>query len=252
MSLMGWSSPAMAADTWEPLFAVAELAGQPWPARAHAAVLALKAETADGATDQASDRVRLLADVHTAFADLTVIPTTLLLQRLRGDPEAPWREYGPTGLTARRLGALLAEYGICSRNIRFTEGQAKGYQRNDFTDSWNRYTPHLLAPDPESASSVPSVPPPFQQARSGRQTGLPYTGCVMTRPTPDRRDIAVQLSALVADVVAVLTVPASVASAPSVSRVRTLCSACREVIPVPSRRAAAGLALAFPGPRVLH
>jgi len=147
-----------AADTWEPLFAVADLAGPPWPARAHAAVLALEAETAAAATDNASDRIRLLADVHAAFRDLTAIPTTLLLQRLRADQEAPWGEYGPAGLTARRLGALLADYGIRSRNVRFTEGQAKGYQRADFTDTWTRYTPHLVAPTPDQGVVRPIRP----------------------------------------------------------------------------------------------
>lgn len=130
-----------AADTWEPLFAVADLAAGPWPDRARVAVLALQAETED--SDQGSERIRLLADVHTAFTDLPAISTTLLLQRLCADPEAPWRDHGHTGLTARRLGILLAEYGIRSTTIRFTEGQAKGFQRVDFLDTWNRYTPHL-------------------------------------------------------------------------------------------------------------
>lgn len=146
-----------AADTWEPLFAVAELAGGYWPDRTRDAVLALEAETAESAIDQASDRVRLLTDVHTAFADLTAIPTNLLLRRLREDPEAPWGEYGPTGLTARKLGVLLTEYGIRSATIRFTEGQAKGYQRADFLDPWSRYTPHLLdtAPDRDEGGTRP-------------------------------------------------------------------------------------------------
>ncbi len=130
-----------AADTWEPLFAVADLAGEPWPDRARVAVLALQAETED--SDQGSERIRLLADIHTAFTDLPAIPTTLLLQRLCSDPEAPWRDHGHTGLTARRLGILLAEYGIRSANVRFTEGQAKGFLRSDFLDAWSRYTPHL-------------------------------------------------------------------------------------------------------------
>lgn len=130
-----------AADTWEPLFAVADLAAGAWPDRARVAVLALQAETED--SDQGSERIRLLADIHTAFTDLPAIPTTLLLQRLCSDPEAPWRDHGHTGLTARRLGILLAEYGIRSTTIRFTEGQAKGFQRVDFLDAWSRYTPHL-------------------------------------------------------------------------------------------------------------
>lgn len=39
-----------------------------------------------------------------------------------------------------KLGVLLREYGIRSTTIRFPGlGQAKGYQRADFTDAWTRY-----------------------------------------------------------------------------------------------------------------
>lgn len=175
-----------AADTWEPLFAVAEHAGGHWPARAHDAVLALQAEADEAATDQASDRVRLLLDAHKAFADATAIPTALLLRRLREDTEAPWGEYGPAGLTARRLGVLLAEYGIRSATIRFTEGQAKGYHRADFLDPWSRYTPHLLdpAPDDDTRGTRPIRTNLESPGHSGTD-GNPGTG----RPVPANQPV---------------------------------------------------------------
>jgi Protein of unknown function (DUF3631) len=42
-----------------------------------------------------------------------------------------------------KLGDLLREHDIRSRNIRFPQplGQAKGYTRADFTDAWSRYLP---------------------------------------------------------------------------------------------------------------
>ncbi|MHA6628361.1 DUF3631 domain-containing protein [Pseudonocardia sichuanensis] len=131
-----------AADTWEPLVAVADLAGGPWPARARAAVVALVDEATE--KSETSDRIRLLLDIRTAFADLDAIPTALLLQRLKADPEAPWVDYGHNGLTPKKLGDLLREYDITSHNVRFPEsGQAKGYVRGDFTDAWQRYCPGL-------------------------------------------------------------------------------------------------------------
>lgn len=146
------ATPAMpledrAADTWEPLITVADHAGQHWPDRARAAALTMTADATD--TAEQSDRLRLLADCRTAFGDDLALPTTELLQRLRADLESPWREHGPgpNGLTAMRLGALLREYGIRSATIRFHTGQAKGYQRTDFTDAWTRYCPAL---DPSS------------------------------------------------------------------------------------------------------
>lgn len=138
-----------AADTWEPLVAVADHAGAHWPDRSRAAVLVLTTEAND--SGEVSARIRLLTDCRSAFGDHDAIPTSVLLERLKSDPEAPWADYGPAGLTAMKLGVLLREYGIRSATIRFpTLGQAKGYQRADFTDAWNRY-----CPDPESETGPP-------------------------------------------------------------------------------------------------
>ncbi len=144
-----------AVDTWEPLVAVADLAGNHWPARARQATLALTAAHGDAAA--ASQKTRLLADCRTAIADVDAIPTTQLLERLKDDDEAPWASYGPNGLTPAKLGSLLREYDIRSANIRFPDGrQAKGYQRADFLDAWSRYCP----PDTPGgmAASQPSQP----------------------------------------------------------------------------------------------
>ncbi|GLZ05272.1 hypothetical protein Acsp03_27380 [Actinomadura sp. NBRC 104412] len=142
-----------AADTWEPLVAVADLAGGRWPERARAAVLALTAEADDNG--QPSPRLRLLADCRAAFGADNALPTSVLLERLKADPEAPWADYGPNGLTAMRLGALLREYDIRSANIRFPGGgQAKGYQRADFLDAWARYCP---ADDPADDNAAPAT-----------------------------------------------------------------------------------------------
>ncbi|WP_433302272.1 DUF3631 domain-containing protein [Actinoplanes sp. CA-030573] len=150
-----------AADTWEPLIAVADLAGGDWPDRGRHAAETLTAERDHNTV--ASDRIRLLTDCRAAFGQAEAIPTVALLDRLKSDPEAPWAEYGGTGLTAMRLGALLREYDIGSGNIRFstdaarayglTSTQAKGYQRADFLDAWQRY-----CTEPEGEPSQPSQP----------------------------------------------------------------------------------------------
>ncbi|MGI9001440.1 MAG: DUF3631 domain-containing protein [Pseudonocardia sp.] len=146
------AEPAMpvedrAADTWEPLIAVADHAGGLWPDTARTALLTLTAEATDAETG--SHRIRLLADCHTAFDDQEALPTSVLLQRLKADPEAPWCDYGRDGLTAMKLAELLHDYDIGSHNIRFPVlGQAKGYYRAEFLDAWARYCPRLLTPDP--------------------------------------------------------------------------------------------------------
>ncbi|GAA3158520.1 DUF3631 domain-containing protein [Planomonospora alba] len=170
------AEPAMpvedrAADTWEPLVAVADHAGGHWPDRARAAVLALTAEADDNG--ETSTRVRLLADCRTAFGPDTALPTAVLLERLKADPEAPWASYGPAGLTAMKLGAILREYEIRSANIRFPDGtQAKGYQRADFLDAWARYCPTVEPPPegdvlPFARGSRPNRPSVISAGQSG-------------------------------------------------------------------------------------
>lgn len=148
------AEPAMpvedrAADTWEPLVIVADYAGDDWPERARAAAVALTAEADDNG--QTSARVRLLAACRTAFGTDTALPTAVLLERLKADPEGEWNEHGPAGLTAMKLGTMLREYDIRSTTIRFPPpvGQAKGYQRADFLDGWARYCP-TAEPVPEA------------------------------------------------------------------------------------------------------
>lgn len=162
-----------AADTWEPLIVIADHAGGTWPDRARAAALALTAEADDDG--HMSTRLRLLTDCRTAFGNDNALPTAVLLERLKADPEAPWADLGPTGLTAMKLGAMLREYGIRSTTARFPQptGQAKGYLRADFTDAWARYcgddkptTGAEILPLPsESRTSRTSIISPAQGQR---------------------------------------------------------------------------------------
>jgi len=173
LALLERAEPAMpvedrAADTWEPLVSVADHAGGHWPVRARAAVVTLTAEAED--SGQTSNRVRLLTDCQTAFSTEPALPTVVLLDRLKSEPDAPWADYGPAGLTPAKLGALLREFDIRPSNIRFPDGlQAKGYKRADFTDAWTRYCPALIVP---AARSVPAVPARGREGRPGRLDSL--------------------------------------------------------------------------------
>ncbi|MFD0924052.1 DUF3631 domain-containing protein [Saccharopolyspora rosea] len=155
IAMLEAAEPAMpvedrAADTWEPLIIVADHAGGDWPDRARQAAVDLLAEAAGN--NQGSIRTRLLVDCRTAFGDQPAISTTELLRKLNADPEAPWPNYGKTGLNASKLSKLLTEFDIKSANVRFPDGtQAKGYRASDFLDAWTRY-----CPTEEGDSSQPS------------------------------------------------------------------------------------------------
>ncbi|WP_414720678.1 DUF3631 domain-containing protein [Streptomyces sp.] len=144
-----------AADTWEPLVIVADLADGPWPVLAREACQFMVAAELQAEEDSPGG-ARILADVRRIFfarREPDSLTTTDLLAELRSDPEAPWGEWGRAGLTARDLGSLLREYGVASGNVRIADGtQRKGYTRSKFLDPWRRYCP---AVHPTGASPAP-------------------------------------------------------------------------------------------------
>ncbi|MFD4256441.1 DUF3631 domain-containing protein [Streptomyces sp. NPDC058534] len=133
-----------AADTWEPLVVVADLAGGDWPVLARSACRSMTDYEA-GQDQEGGLRTRLLLDIRSAFTavgDPALLSTRHLLEALNADKEAPWAEYTDKGLTPRGLQLLLKPYGINATNRRFPGGtQARGYARTQFLDTWARYCP---------------------------------------------------------------------------------------------------------------
>ncbi len=183
--LDGWLRPAIeilelaepvmpvddrAADTWEPLIAVADHAAGPWPDRARHALVTLIADAAADETPSVS--VQLLTDIRAAYGTTTTaLFTKQLLALLHADPEAPWADMGATGLSARRLADLLREHGIRSHNVRIGSDQNKGFERADFTDAWRRYCPPL--DDPPTAPDDQPTPSLGRIETSRRPTDTP-------------------------------------------------------------------------------
>ena len=176
-----------AADTWEPLIAVADLAGGNWPERARSAALALNASREGDA--EYSDRLRLLIDCRTVFGDLEAVPSTVLLDRLKKLPESPWAEFNGTGLTAMKLGVLLREYEIGSENIRFAPptGRVKGFHRAAFTDAWMRYCPPT---DPDEVTEPYKPYQPYQDDVSAGQAPVRLVHPVRPEPYHDQTGTA--------------------------------------------------------------
>ena len=129
-------------DVWEPLLAIADLAGGEWPQRARAAAVALCARST---SEDESIGVRLLSDLHDVFE----------LQGLRSDlgPQTCSPRWSPTRkrpgtsgkqgkpLSARSLAGLLRRHHIRSRTIRIGDETAKGFLAEQFEEAWKRYLP---------------------------------------------------------------------------------------------------------------
>jgi hypothetical protein len=133
-----------AADNWEPLLAIADLAGGDWPslARAAAAKLSIGAES-----DTRSTREQLLADIRIVFVERNTdrLPSADLIEALVKIEGHPWPEYGKTGkpLTQNQLARLLKPLDIVPVNVRVGDKVPKGYHQHQFADAFGRYLPPL-------------------------------------------------------------------------------------------------------------
>ncbi len=127
-----------AADIWEPLIAIADLAGGEWPQRARDAAV----EVVAGRLDQdLSVGVRLLVDIRTVVANLERIASADLAGKLNGLDESGWGGWHEgKGMNQRDLAGRLRAYGIDSKNLKMSDGSVlKGYDRADFDDAFARY-----------------------------------------------------------------------------------------------------------------
>jgi hypothetical protein len=140
-----------AQDAWEPLLAIADLAGGDWPERARKAALAL---SGGSAREDDSNGVRLLADIRDIYErrDVDRIASATLVDDLHEIEESPWAEWYGKPITARGVAKLLARYEIEPKPFRFGEQTLRGYERAWFEDSWARFLPFASATSATSAS----------------------------------------------------------------------------------------------------
>lgn len=128
------------ADVWEPLIAVADLAGGAWPDMARKASIEFVSNAKAGT--HPSLGVQLLSDIRTAFGGKDRLASAELVKLLLADPEAPWGDVQGKKLDQRKLAKLLAQYDIKSDSIRLPDQSTpKGYMLEWFSDAWKRYLP---------------------------------------------------------------------------------------------------------------
>lgn len=144
-----------AADTWEPLVAVADLARGDWPERARQAA---KTMTGEAAEDDASNTLaqRLLVDLRTIFGDRDAMYGKDILAALRAIEDAPWSDYFGRELNANDLSQLLRPYGVRPVGVKIHGTTLKGYRRDHLWDVWSRY---LSVPCEPSRDAVTPDPP---------------------------------------------------------------------------------------------
>jgi uncharacterized protein DUF3631 len=132
-----------AADCWEPLIAVADLAGGKWPGTARAAAIALVTRLVEDRRE-ASLGLRLLSDMRVVLGKDPHKTTVAILDRLQKLDESPWTDIKGKPLTDRGLAVRLRHYGIKPVVLKTgPKSTARGYRKDDFADAWHRYLPPL-------------------------------------------------------------------------------------------------------------
>lgn len=138
-----------AQDNWEPLLAIADIAGGKWPVRARNAALFLNCTV----EPSKSISIELLEDTHELFTnkDTARITTQELILGLCLEPDKPWSTYNHgVQISPRQIASLLKKFSIKPLAIRTGLRVEKGYIKSDFEDAWARYLNFAAAlPEPK-------------------------------------------------------------------------------------------------------
>jgi hypothetical protein len=127
-----------AQDVWEPLLAIAELAGEEWAKRARAAARALSGEAE---REDDSPSVLLLRDLHTVFTHNGTADrykTADLIAQLALIEESPWGDWYGKPISPQALGKLLRPYRIKTMPVWIDGTTVRGYKAEQFAETWLR------------------------------------------------------------------------------------------------------------------
>jgi putative DNA primase/helicase len=128
-----------AADNWEPLLAIADMAGPEWADRSQRASLALSHPE----REEEARGTQLLKSIYHIFMFLgkEKISSQDLIDELCKDEEEPWKSYNKDEypISAKQISHLLKAYGISSKDIKFQGMNLKGYEKHQFKEAWERY-----------------------------------------------------------------------------------------------------------------
>ena len=130
-----------AQDNWEPLLAIATVAGPEW--LEVATQTALKISGTESAAQ--SIGVELLTDIREIFEEKEVdrISTADLIKALIEDDEKPWATFNRgMQIRPRQLANRLKGYDIASKTVRFNSIlTSKGFEKKQFEEAFSRYIP---------------------------------------------------------------------------------------------------------------
>lgn len=127
-------------DSWTPLLAIADAAGEEWPGKARQAATHL----ASGEIEAESLSTMLLHDVRQIFkseGDPASLASQRIVAGLATMEDRPWPECGrmKSPITPSALAKRLRPFRVRPRDIRSNDKTLKGYRLEDFEDAFRRY-----------------------------------------------------------------------------------------------------------------
>jgi putative DNA primase/helicase len=132
-----------AAENWLPLLAIAEVAGDGWPALARKAAISLCAidnEEDSVVTALLAALQRIFQEAGQAEEDDDFLSTEYILNALNADREAPWADWRRgDGISAEKLARMLKPFGVKSAQIQRDNVRDRGYVFGHLKPVFERY-----------------------------------------------------------------------------------------------------------------
>ena len=175
-----------AADIWEPLFALADLAAGDWPQKARAAAIHLTASAHDSNPVGA-----LLLDIYIAFTENKAerMFSRDIVDWLNSRGDRPWSDQlRRKPIDELWLARRLRPYGVRPGTVWIDGYHAKGYVKDDFQQVGSRYITRadineLVAEQPQRGNGSGSVPDARQPDVAPR-TSHSAPGAETSEPDP--------------------------------------------------------------------
>jgi len=163
-------------EAWEPLLAIADLAGAEYPEKARAAALELAGEGEDDAVDASHTLLMALKGV---FGQRDAMWTRDIIAALNQNDELPFGSWSDgAGIKAAEMARLLKGYRVRPGDIRIGSKALKGYRKKWFKSAWERYGGDFAATPATSqqprAFSGFSEPRQDAESRGQKSADIPY------------------------------------------------------------------------------
>jgi len=130
-----------ARDSWRPLLSIAELSGERWTE--YGRICAVKLSKGKS---EVSKRTLLLSDIRDIFRKaqtkrMTSADICAELREMESRDWPEWKDGKP--ITVRQLARMLEPLDIRPKQLKMDKANVRGYELDDFNDSFARYMPDL-------------------------------------------------------------------------------------------------------------